>query len=280
MNAKWMVRGVLAIGLGVTHFFGATFSHGDETPKPTPCDLLAWSPHDPSSFDGGQESGYWKMDAPAAIAACEAALAEQPGIARLRHRYAIALWKADRHDDAIALMRKAADQGFAPAQDDLGYLYKEDPSVSGYSNKAELNAEAFRLQRLAAEQGNIIAMGDVGYCYMTGTGVGRDYGEALKWLRQAVERDERYAEAHLGEMYKNGWGVPQDDVEAVAWFRRSSDQGYRGGQYNLALMLLDGRGVVRDRAAAQELLSRAADHGHLGARRELERLMTAPQQEK
>jgi TPR repeat protein len=278
MNAKWMVRRVLAIGIAVTHFFGATFLYADEAPKTTPCDLLAWSPHDPSSLDGGKEGGFWKMDAPAAIAACEAALAEQPGIARLQHRYAIALWKANRHGEAIAWMRKAADQGFAPAQDDLGYLIREDSSASGYANKAELDAAAFRLSRLAAEQGNIIAMGDLGYCYMSGTGVERDYAEALKWLRRAVEHDERYAEAHLGEMYKNGWGVPQDDAEALKWFRRSADQEYRGGQYNLALMLLEGRGVVRDRAAAEELLSHAADHGHLGARRELDRLRTAPQQ--
>jgi TPR repeat protein len=250
--------------------------NADEAPKTTQCDLLAWSPHDPSSLDGGKEGGFWKMDAPAAIAACETALAEQPGIARLQQRYAIALWKANRHDDAITWMRKAADQGFAPALDDLGYLYREDPSVSGYSNEAELNAEALRLQRAAAEQGNIIAMGDVGYCYMSGTGVGRDYGEALKWLRQAVEHDEPYAEAHLGEMYKNGWGVPQDDTEAVKWFRRSADQGYRGGQYNLALMLLEGRGVARDRTASEELLSRAAEHEHPGARRELQRLRSAP----
>jgi TPR repeat protein len=199
----------VAVGFTLTHFLGGTFSYANETPKTTQCDLLAWSPHDPSSLDGGKEGGFWKMDAPTAIAACEAALAEQPGIARLQQRYAIALWKANRHDEAITWMRKAADQGFAPAQDDLGYLYREDPLVSGYSDKAELNAEAFRLQRLAAEQGNIIAMGDVGYCYMSGTGVGRDYGEALKWLRQPVEHDEPYAEAHLGEMYKNGWGVPQ-----------------------------------------------------------------------
>jgi hypothetical protein len=85
MNAKWMARGVLPIGLAAAHFFGATFSYADEALKTTQCDLLAWSPHDPSSLDGGKEGGFWKMDAPAAIAACEAALAERPGIARLQH---------------------------------------------------------------------------------------------------------------------------------------------------------------------------------------------------
>lgn len=134
------------------------------------------------------------------------------------------------------------------------------------------DAEAFRLSRLAAQEGDIIAIGDLGFCYMTGTGVERNYDEALKWLQQAVELDDPYAKSHLGEMYKNGWGVPPDDAEAAKWFRRSADQGYRGGQYNLAMMLLAARGVARDRAAAEELLSRAAGHGHAEARRELEKL--------
>ena len=112
MNTKWMVRGVLAIGLALSHFFGATFSYADEAAKTIQCDLLAWSPRDPSSFGGGLESGVWKMDVPAAIAACEVALAKQPGIARLQHRYALALWIANRHNEAIAWMRKAEEQGF------------------------------------------------------------------------------------------------------------------------------------------------------------------------
>jgi TPR repeat protein len=275
MNPKWAVLATLVAGVAAIQTFGAMSTSADEAQKPTLCEQLGWSPHDPSSFYGGLEGGYQKMDAAAAIAACEAALVEQPGNARLQHRYAFALWKANRRDVALAWMRKAADQGFAPAQDDLGYLYREFPELAGDRDKSEFYAEAFRWSRLAAEQGNIIAIGDIGYCYMSGTGVARDYSEALKWLRRAADHDEKYAESHLGEMYKNGWGVPQDDVEAVKWFRRSAEQGYRGGQYNLALMLLDGRGVARDRTAAEELLSFAAKQEHAGARRVLQRLRSA-----
>ncbi len=276
MSAKWAVLATLAAGVAAIQALGTMSISADEAQKPTLCDQLVWSPHDPTSFYGGMEGGYQKMDAPAAIAACEAALAEQPAIARFQHRYALALWKANRRDEALAWMRKAADQGFAPAQDDLGYLYREFPELAGDRDKTEFYAEAFRWSWLAAEQDNIIAIGEVGYCYMSGTGVARDYAEALRWLRRAAEHDERYAESHLGEMYKNGWGVPRDDVEAVKWFRRSADQGYRGGQYNLALMLLDGRGVEHDRTAAEGLLSLAAEQNHRGARRMLQGLRSAP----
>jgi TPR repeat protein len=262
----------------VIQFVGATCPYADEAQRATPCDVLAWSPHDPSSLDGRLKSGYQKADVPAAIAACEAALADQPENARLQYRYGLTLWRANRHDEAVPWLRKSADQGYSAAQADLAHALREDVAASGHRSKAEAAAKAFRLSRLASEQGNIIAMGDLGYCYMSGTGVERDYDQALKWLRQAVEHDDLYAESHLGEMYKSGWGVPRDDVEAVKWFRRSSDQGYRGGQYNLALMLLEGRGIARDRAAAEELLSRAADQEHRDARRELQKLRTAPQQ--
>jgi TPR repeat protein len=272
MNAQGIFPPILAVGFGLIHSFCVVPSKSAEAQDGTRCDLLSFSPHDPTF----QEEQIFRMDAPAAIAACEASLVEQPGVARLQHLYAIALWKAHRHAEAMAWLRKAADQGYAPAQADLGYCYREDPTASGYRNETEAYAEAFRLVQLAAEQGNIIAIGDMGYSYMSGIGVRRDYGEALKWLRRAVEHDQRYAESHLGEMYKNGWGVPQDDVKAVKWFRRSADQGYRGGQYNLALMLLEGRGVARDAVAAERLLSRAAEHNHREARQELEKLRSEP----
>jgi TPR repeat protein len=268
MSSKLTICGILAAALAVIQSFSMAFPPATEAQEMTLCDALTPSDHYP------KEKGFYnsQIDAPSAIVACEGALAERPDIVRLQHRYAIALWHAKRFGEAMAWLRRAADQGYAPAQADLGYAYRDAPAASGYRNDAEAYAAAFRLSQFAAEQGNIIAFGDVGYCYQMGMGVVRDYGEALKWLRRGVEHDERFAEAHLGEMYKNGWGIPQDDVEAVKWFRRSADQGYRGGQYNLALMLLAGRGVARDPAAAEELLSRAADQEHPDARRELERL--------
>lgn len=269
---KWAIREILVIGFGVAQFFVATFSHADDISKERQCDVLAWSPHDPPSSEGRLKDGYRGADLPAAIAACEAALAAHPETARLQYRYGLSLWRANRRGEAVEWVRRSADQGYAAAQADLAYALREDVAASGYQNKAEADAEAFRLSRLAARKGDIIAIGDLGFCYMTGTGVERNYDEALKWLHQAVELDDPYAKSHLGEMYKNGWGVSPDDAEAAKWFRRSADQGYRGGQYNLAMMLLAARGVARDRAAAEELLSRAAGHGHAEARRELEKL--------
>jgi TPR repeat protein len=267
MIAQWRIWGLLSAAVVVIQSFGTTSAFADEAQQVTSCDLLTWSPHDPNAQDGG----YFEMDAPKAIAACEAALAEQPGIARLQSRYGMALWRADRHSESLAWTRTAAEQGYAPAQADLAYFYRHDPDAAGYP-KAKAYTEGFRLVRLAAEQGNIIAIGDLGNYYRFGWGVERNYDEALKWFRRAVEHDERYAESHLGEMYKNGLGVPQDDAEAVKWFRRSAEQGYNNGEFNLALMLLDGRGVARDRAAAEELLSRAAEKDLPEARSLLERL--------
>jgi TPR repeat protein len=273
MKSSRITWGIAAAALAVAQPFITARSHADDTRTAPVCEALSPNMHAPDY----QEVQFFQMDVPAAIAACEAALAGQPGDARLQYRYGVALWKARRHREAMDSMRKAADQDYVPAQADLAYFYRQMPEASGYGSKEEASAEAFRLARLAADQGDIIAIGDVGTCYEYGNGVERNYDEALRWLRRAVERDQRYAESHLGEMYKMGWGVPQDDREAVKWFRRSADQGYRGGLYNLALMLLAGRGVERDVTAAEELLLRAAAMEHDGARRQLERLRSGRQ---
>jgi TPR repeat protein len=265
-----IIFGTIAAFVGFVQSFDTTLLSAAEAPQVTSCDLLAANPEDPNKITQGVATA--RIDAPAAVAACESAIAEQPGVARLQYQYGLALVRAHRRAEAMVWLRKAADQGYSEAQADLAYVIRGAPEASGYRSREEALTAAFHLEQLAAEQGNLIAMADLGWHYMYGLGVERDYDEALKWLRRGVEHDERFSEEHLGEMYKHGWGVPRDDVEAVKWFRRSADQGYRGAQYSLALMLLAGRGVARDPAAAEELLSLAAEQEHSGARRELEKL--------
>jgi hypothetical protein len=69
MDTKWMSFRERPCG---SSLLWRNAQHANEVPKTTPCDLLAWSPHDPSPLDGGKEGGFWKMDTPVAIAACEA----------------------------------------------------------------------------------------------------------------------------------------------------------------------------------------------------------------
>ncbi|MDB2497533.1 caspase family protein, partial [Verrucomicrobiales bacterium] len=73
--------------------------------------------------------------------------------------------------------RKAAEQGDAGAQFNLGACYKNGNGVP------QDYAEAVKWYRLAADQGYARAQIDLGWCYHEGNGVPQDYAEAVKWYR-------------------------------------------------------------------------------------------------
>ena len=85
-------------------------------------------------------------------------------------------------------------------------------------------------------------MGNLGYMYDEGHGVGRDYGEAVRWYRQAAERGLASAMNNLGTMYHNGTGVRRNRALATTWYRRALDTapGYELPRNNLRLLCRGG----------------------------------------
>ena len=90
-------------------------------------------------------------------------------------------------DDAEAVkgFRKAADQGNASAQFNLGMRYDNGRGV------AENDAQAVRWYRKAADQGNADAQNHLGVMYANGLGVPRSYAQAAKWFRKAADQGKR-----------------------------------------------------------------------------------------
>lgn len=116
-------------------------------------------------------------------------------------------------DDAVAavesgdlekghyLLLKAAGDGSARAQDELGAYYQF------YENNYE---EAFKWYRKSAEQGFADAQYNVGSSYDFGQGVERNPQEATKWYRLAVAQNHSWAQYNLAISYLNGSGVPKN----------------------------------------------------------------------
>ena len=75
--------------------------------------------------------------------------------------------------------RKAADQGNADAQDNVGWLYQHGWGV------AQDYAEAMRWYRKAADQGDARAQANIGELYQHGWGVAKNYAEATRWFDKA-----------------------------------------------------------------------------------------------
>ena len=136
--------------------------------------------------------------------------------------------------------RKAADQGVARAQFNLGVLYDQGQGVP------QDYAQAADWYRKAASQGIADAQYNLGLAYDQGRGVPQDYAQAVDWYRKAADQGNADAQLNLGVLYDHGQGVPQDYAQAVDWFQKAADQGVARAQFNLGLAYAKGQGVPQD----------------------------------
>ena len=87
---------------------------------------------------------------------------------------------AQDYKEAVKWYTKAAEQGYANAQYNLGHRYYRGEGV------AQDYKEAVRWWRKAAEQGKAKAQAVLGAMYDNGKGVAQDYKSAHMWLNIAA----------------------------------------------------------------------------------------------
>ena len=104
----------------------------------------------------------------------------------------LAAFKAGNYEAAFAAFSKAAVQGHAGAQANLGNLY------AGGAGVPQDYRQAVIWYRRAAEQGVPEAQYNLGLLYDSGEGVPQDDSEAMKWYREAAERGHARAQYNLG----------------------------------------------------------------------------------
>ena len=156
---------------------------------------------------------------------------------------------------AFKLTRLAAEQGFAPAQYELGLMYAS--SIREWWCKQ------------AAEQGFAPAQHKLGEMYYYGEEVERNLSAAFEWLQRAAKQGLALSQYRLGVMYDRGKGVKQNPSLAWKWYRRAAKQGYAESQYSLGMRYYYGEEVERNLSAAFEWLQRAAEQGHAMAQNKL-----------
>ncbi len=144
---------------------------------------------------------------------------ESTGSTQEDFNQAKAYLKNGTHGEAAKWFRKAAEQGHAVAQYNLGAMYYEGEGVVQSDN------EAVKWFREAAEQGLAEAQQDLGNLYYTGKVVVQSNNEAVKWYRKAAEQGFIDAQFCLGSMYYEGKGVVQSNNDAAKWFRKAAEQG-------------------------------------------------------
>jgi TPR repeat protein len=128
-------------------------------------------------------------------------------------------YAAKDYAQAMKWCRKAADQGDAAAQTEVGTLYELGQGVTrDYKN-------ALKWYLKAAIQDNPDAQYHLAQLYEAGKGVKRDYHQALKWFKKAAAQGKSYAEIGMGRLYEDGKGVTRDYQEAMRWYQKAVEHG-------------------------------------------------------
>lgn len=168
---------------------------------------------------------------------------------------------------------RAADSGYARAQNCLGNLYFKGLCCA---NKQPDYLRAMELFRRAANQGNVHAMNNLGILYESGLGVPKDSGVAKQLYKNSSEQGN-----HPSATNNYGWILllERQYMEAFRTFHFASSQGSVDALHNIGLMYehgcADGDGVVvrKDLELAGRYWRQAADKGYTKSITKFGRLM-------
>ena len=113
----------------------------------------------------------------------------------------------------------------------------------------------------SATSGDIAAQISLAYRYRDGTGVKKDYAEAMRWAHLAADQGDAAAMDFVGWMFFSGLGVEHKPVIAAGYFKAAASKSAQAG-WNLGQCYFGGQGVDQDVRKALEVWKRAADMGH------------------
>lgn len=99
--------------------------------------------------------------------------------------------KSKNYTEAAKNYRKAAEQGHADGQNNLGAMY-----LNGYGVTKDY-AEAVKWYRKAAEQGHADGQNNLGFMYDYGYGVTKDISQAKYWYKKAAVKGHELAKDNL-----------------------------------------------------------------------------------
>lgn len=170
------------------------------------------------------------------------------------------------HVLAVHWFTKAAEQGYAPAQSQLGFMYSMNYGVRRDSKKA------LYWYGKAAEQNYIQAIFNIGTMYQNGEGMKRDLAEAARWVRKGAELGDADCQTNLAWRYATGEGVAKDSVEAFSWYMKAALQGDTSAQFNVGTKYEDGLGVPKDEVEALAWYNLSPTNGLPGQINHRERL--------
>lgn len=132
---------------------------------------------------------------------------------KIGNRYKEGEGVVKNYEEAVKWYRKAAEQGYAGAQNNLAVMYEKGLGVP------KDDSEAAKWYQRAAEKHEPHAQHSLGIMYRDGRGIPQDFEKAAKWIQKAAEQGHHGAFRDMGEMYWKGLGVSRNDVLARMWLK-------------------------------------------------------------
>ncbi|WP_440877153.1 tetratricopeptide repeat protein [Thalassotalea sp. PLHSN55] len=161
--------------------------------------------------------------------------------------------------DAMAQFQPLVEEGYSPAQFQVGLMY-----LNGWGVKKSPQ-KAFELFSLSATQNYPDALFALANMYSEGEVTKKDLKTAFALMEKAAEKELARAQFNLGVMYYNGEGTKKNNLLASRWYRKAAEQNYALAQFNLALMYFNGEGVEKSTKMSYIWNIIAANNGYADA---------------
>lgn len=164
------------------------------------------------------------------------------------------LWKKGRafylkkkYAEAVECYRKAADAGYAPAQNSLGCCY-----LAGRGVRKNPTMACHYFQK-AADQGDPKGINNVGFCYLYGFGYVNYPLFAGDHSRRAADAGLPEAQYNHADLTRLGMGTARNPQRALEYYRKAADAGSLPAIRTLADWYeYGGNGLARDARKALE----------------------------
>ncbi len=120
----------------------------------------------------------------------------------------------------LAKLKRLAEQGYAPAQNDLGKLFE----TGDLGLSKDLSAARLWTER-SAKSGVVEAMHRMGLYHYYGQGGAENPVLAAQWFRRGAERGMLDSQYNLAQLYETGVGVTPNSAEAYRWYLIAAQSG-------------------------------------------------------
>ncbi len=124
---------------------------------------------------------------------------------------------AKNYSPAFEIFKRLANDGYAPAQDKLAWMYQNGWGVE------QNYTQAVSWFRKAAEQGNTEAITSMGLMYIKGWGVPQDYDLSLEWYSRAAAKGSEVAKRRVNSIL-----LLRENKQKIALIERNGDYPVHG----------------------------------------------------